>query len=548
MSARPISRESPSVRRTYLLEAVLGWRRESLDSAEKLAAGARQVLQWFEEKVPGYMTEAMRSLRSDTIDYHGLQQLTVIADTERGFWAGRLRYADRPRGNQLAVAGRTWTAEVVIRTQGNAVHVGVQMFMAARHGVDQTLQYDRPELIPMLEASLGLADITRLTPQAPEISSKALAALIDHPLRRRSVVVLTKPDRPEPGFPYLLDRTAIGSQLLGIAWVVCLSPDETYEWTEQVTRTWTVYGGAVRTYKPFLDWEDSEPFEHPLTFGDRIASWAYAGEQGESAFRSFLVEQCVRDLADMRHSLTPELTFESIQELDLRLRKEAADQGELLPLAEEEISTLRNKIVSLQSENETLRQDAEVSRELLDSERQTIQLLIAENQRYFELLKARSTLAEPAQGPLDYGDFKEWCDKSFPGRLQLHARAVRSLKDASYSNVSLVAQCLTALAQDGRAWLNGEPGAKQQFETRCGNIGVRLEKAGSETRMYEQDEAYLVEHPKGSGQKKLLLWKLAKGDDRDQRNCLRIYFFFDDSSRSVVVGHLTSHLPIRSSN
>jgi hypothetical protein len=35
---------------------------------------------------------------------------------------------------------------------------------------------------------------------------------------------------------------------------------------------------------------------------------------------------------------------------------------------------------------------------------------------------------------------------------------------------------------------------------------------------------------------------LKKGTSRESRHCLRIYFFWDEDSDQVVVGHLPDHL------
>ncbi len=46
--------------------------------------------------------------------------------------------------------------------------------------------------------------------------------------------------------------------------------------------------------------------------------------------------------------------------------------------------------------------------------------------------------------------------------------------------------------------------------------------------------------------KKLLEHHLCKGSDRDERFCLRIYFFWDEKLKRVVIGWLPGHLDTRS--
>ena len=57
--------------------------------------------------------------------------------------------------------------------------------------------------------------------------------------------------------------------------------------------------------------------------------------------------------------------------------------------------------------------------------------------------------------------------------------------------------------------------------------------------MLQWRDEYEVEWRDG---KRLLDMHVKKGTNREARNCLRIYFFFDDESDQVVVGHLPDHL------
>ena len=40
---------------------------------------------------------------------------------------------------------------------------------------------------------------------------------------------------------------------------------------------------------------------------------------------------------------------------------------------------------------------------------------------------------------------------------------------------------------------------------------------------------------------------LCKGNARDPRFCMRIYFFYDENTQKVIVGHMPSHLPTSTS-
>ncbi|HRI42963.1 MAG TPA: hypothetical protein PLL78_03570 [Fimbriimonadaceae bacterium] len=537
----PGGSDIPAVRRTYLLDAVVERQQGARGVKGLLAEAAREVLAWFDEKVPGYLTDAMYELRSDLVDQQGLQTLTTIGGIEKGFWAGRLRYADRNRGDSPAVAGRTWTAEVVLIETAGTVRMGMQMFVATRRGVEFDVQYDRPELIPRLVRSFKLRSLLPITDKVPSLTAAQLVRLLADPDRRRSVVVLTPAEDPAAVFTHVLDQTEFGKQLLGIAWPATLSREQTYELRELIGKEWSVFGGAVRTYKPDLDFTNDEPRRHPLLMPDRIRDWQRAGKIGEEAVRLFLVEQCVRDLCDNRHPLSEGLSFDEIARRDIENRREAAANAELLPLALEEIESLRRELDVLSGRAEALRVDLEIAEEELEAERNQKASLLALNEKYLATIKERG-IAAVRPNPTGYAEVEDWCASEFPGRLTLLPRAVRSLKDARFKSVELVAECLKILAHEGRDYLAGLPGGKQRFDERLGAIRVEDRGAITDTRAGEQGDEYYVRFPTHSDRKRKLERHLAKGNDHDAFNCLRIYYFWDEESQTIIVGDLPGHL------
>jgi hypothetical protein len=79
--------------------------------------------------------------------------------------------------------------------------------------------------------------------------------------------------------------------------------------------------------------------------------------------------------------------------------------------------------------------------------------------------------------------------------------------------------------------------------------GTRFERGSVDLQVTagEQKDEYFVNYPVGSppGNKKFLEQHLRKGNDRDERFCFRLYFFWDKKKSLVVVGWLPSHLDTR---
>lgn len=149
----------------------------------------------------------------------------------------------------------------------------------------------------------------------------------------------------------------------------------------------------------------------------------------------------------------------------------------------------------------------------------------------------------PVRGyPTELAQIAEWCREELPGRLTLLPRALRALKAGSYEDVGLVARSLEALATSYRDARLGFEGSHESFQAFLSENRLELEKSGDPTTLGREADAYVVEYPLGLGTKRTLEWHLGKGVSRDPRHCLRIYFFWDDASRTVVVGHLPAHL------
>lgn len=140
---------------------------------------------------------------------------------------------------------------------------------------------------------------------------------------------------------------------------------------------------------------------------------------------------------------------------------------------------------------------------------------------------------------------QDWVNRHLVGRLVLHARALRAVRNAVYEDVALVYQGLLLLANEYRNQCLGRDGANGTFRTKYESFGLSFSRSISKERAGEQGDEYFVHFPTASSRKRFLEWHLRKGVTRDDRHCLGIYFFWDDDTQQVVVGWLPSHLDIR---
>lgn len=75
-----------------------------------------------------------------------------------------------------------------------------------------------------------------------------------------------------------------------------------------------------------------------------------------------------------------------------------------------------------------------------------------------------------------------------------------------------------------------------------GKPGLEESPSFSGARASEQGDEYFVQY---NSKKRLLDHHLKRSNARDERYAFRLYFFWDEETRQVIVGWFPSHLPTR---
>ncbi len=133
--------------------------------------------------------------------------------------------------------------------------------------------------------------------------------------------------------------------------------------------------------------------------------------------------------------------------------------------------------------------------------------------------------------PTTWDEFGDWCDECLAGRVTLTGSARRQLGDAEFGDVGLAAQCLH--------WLGGEyregrlKGGRPRLHGRIGEIAESVFNAPCGGDTFDCSWC---------GENHSVDWHLkVGGNTRDPRRCLRIYYFWDDDTRQVVVASMPGH-------
>ena len=207
----------------------------------------------------------------------------------------------------------------------------------------------------------------------------------------------------------------------------------------------------------------------------------------------------------------------------------------------------------LASKGQSLTSRAETSEKVreLTSEVAYLQMLLLEQSeelrqsrsaaRHFRSFADRVVGAAPEKSstPIqdDLSDIPDWCARH-EGEIIVLPRARNGIKKSIYEDPAMILTGLGLLAGPYRQHRMGNL-SKPEFEELLLASGLRLQGSVGASIAGEQGDSYFVNW---AGRRRFLDMHLLKGGGRDERYCLRIYFFWDADSQRAIVGSAPAHL------
>jgi hypothetical protein len=152
--------------------------------------------------------------------------------------------------------------------------------------------------------------------------------------------------------------------------------------------------------------------------------------------------------------------------------------------------------------------------------------------------------------PASLDTLESWTAEHHSDKIFFMSRAVNNAGKSQFEDVRLIFQAIEVLAVEYHAMRISKPEDAEKCRVACEGrikeLGLELSPSISAARASEEGDDYYVYYPPGQlKDQKLLDLHLKKGSDRDQRYCLRIYFFWDDKLNKVIIGWLPNHLDTR---
>lgn len=518
-------------------------------TSDAFAVSRGVVLDWVKQRAGRPLPPEALKGGSFELEEIGSQRTAAVSIDKPRYWAARLDDSDKD------VPQRDWVTEVGIaeRNQNDVI------FGARLHCV--TIGEDRPfepsvprfvrtivERIPdvRLEGRRISTDpwVVRM-----EDDVDALIACIQNPSRRLDVIVCALPEGVEDPAMASVRADQLHKRTLGAAHVAIITSPASFLLSDRVSKEFSVFRGAVRTYRAGFDLSLDEPFRHPLALSHRIADWADGGSEG---YERFLVRQTLIRAAsgqDVERQLPPFTQVRRVAaQLTLdRARKTGTSDADLLEFAQKEINELRDSLekdrITYQGLVDQYEHDSEQALEELQQAQAANGHLRQRIRSLEERIKSQAASGTDVQVPASLDNFETWCRDHLSGAVELHNRAIQAVKKSKLEDMSLIYKALLVL-RDAYVPMKREGGLdkKTLFEKKCAELGLTEEPTFSGDRWAEQGDTYKVRH---AGRTRLLDRHLKRGSNRDERYCFRLYFFWDEDNEQVVVGWLPSHLDTR---
>ena len=578
---RTASQLVPSLLRSTPSDAILRVEAEFASHAGPAAVQECReiVLDWMQDKLKGKLPRKARRHRSFSHRSGASGCRAVRVRNERGdYWAAQL---ERSPGTGQALI----TEVVVAHPSGQFPAISIEIVDKSVVPAESLEQYPA-EMLAAMAARVPLLQEGRRLSHEPIVVETAemmqgFHQMLVDPGREMPFAVISVPPDPEDPKALRAQWRGLARALTGVAIVWVLPPAMTYRLSDLVSKNLSVFLGAWRFYRPGFD-HRAERSDHPLVLKVRMEDELGLAETTRQFLRMAAVER-QRAMSDSAETLGY-YSLEQEEASSVRgparlvafLRSSirggpapasrtqypaAADSGPMAggqlltdraadntppaaaavhepqpamapaavadetPLLRRKLRAATDKARARASRYERAKQRADVAERERDEARMRVEQLAG---------LVRSLGGNPdaeTPFPTAWADFAPWCEENLAGRVALTGSARREVSGADYEDVGLAARCLNWLASDYR---DGRVlGGEAQLHGRIEDIeeGVHNLPCGGDSFDCTWDgEAHRVE------------WHIKRGaNTRDPRRCLRIYYFWDERSRQVVIVSMPAH-------
>jgi len=254
--------------------------------------------------------------------------------------------------------------------------------------------------------------------------------------------------------------------------------------------------------------------------------------------------QCSKDaLRKQRDALQKQLEQKPVAcSVELAQARQLAQATSALADTKAQLELAQAQVAALTFQNDNLRTRLSDTQAVLDAHTAAQQALRAEQvegQVEGAQPPAPPAEAEPAL-PTSLLCLKSWAQEHLKGKLTIRPRALEHAMQSHYEQPQTVYRALLLLANEYRDLKLGR--AKHNWVERLAQLqlGDDFSLAENAPARLREGHTFVIE-----GKSYYMERHLKKGNSRDPRQCLRIYYAWDPEKEQVMVGALPEHLRTR---
>ena len=502
-----------------------------------------EILKWASNRAGRLLPDEAWQGDSFELESVGGQPVEATHLEDPVYYALRMDDADKN------VPRRHWKTEFAIAKKTHSLMFGARLFCVTM-GEDPRFDRSIPGLVRQVIESHGAVLDRRSVGEAARIVGDEggvdwLVDLLGDPRREHDVCVVSTRNNSENPSDVLINANALFVKTMGAVHVVVLTSEASFKLSAKLGKEFSVFGQAVRTYHPEFDPENSEPYDHPLATAQKILSW----EGGVSAFEKFLIAQSLRQTVSasrkkLEEALPPYAAAKEAarRQEQNRKRKDAKSNEELLAVAEAENEDMQRQREKDMADQDALLGEAEKERDEAIAERNEARNRVVSLEARIQYLESLSPREAPVI-PKNFDGLEDWSRKHLAGKVQVLNRAVRAAENSqkecgpgnirlAYESLLILRDCYVPMRREGGKEL------KAEYQRRLQEKGLEETSSFAGAGAGRHGETYFVKH---AGRRRELERHLKKGAGK---NCFRLYFFWDEEARQVVVGSFPKHLPM----
>lgn len=524
--------------------AMLG-KSEQSQASEAFDQAKQKLLLWLSGK-------GFKGLSSSANQHVELPDGEVSIETDdQTIWA--MRFDDR-RGMEQ---GAIWRVEATL-LGGDAPAISLRLAQVrSSEDAPPPVASGVPQVVATIAQDVGLQDAgASLLNTAVRLSGKAglewLVRLLLNVHRTQPVVV----------FSGDIDTSAnrLAARLTGVAHVVCVDKNLSEGLTRYFGRERSVFGNAVRLYRPGFT-ADADSYQHPVwpLKGTQLPKWlsndlfeetcAISLEVGDlddrapsfQVVRSHLAEKRLasseKRLASLRQQ-AESIASSKDEQID-QLRAILAEQESALNEYKSKAQELDEQLSQLQGELQATRRERDGAIE------ETRQLRYQLSNQWDNNGDSEANLADESYYPDNWDELEDWVEIYGDNKLILLPQAVKAAKESQFKDVPFAYKAMEYLVRyyipmktRGKDDIQPFHDEKQALE----RLGLEREPVGSALDDHRYKHEYRRQY---DGRTIMLDDHLKWGKGFDPAVIFRLYFYYDEDTAKVIIGHLPTHLTNR---